>query len=99
MLDIRGNVWNMRRGRAMFYRISGLLGGFVSLVKEIEEICSCKNSWLFHLPLYYFHARIYFASNIYLLILEWDLAVSNKAKERGCSLLSAGAIQEQRLYS
>jgi hypothetical protein len=44
MLDIRANVWSMRRGRAMFYRISGLLSGFVSLVKEIEEICSWKNS-------------------------------------------------------
>jgi hypothetical protein len=44
MLDIRANVWSMRRGRAMFYRISGLLSGFVSLVEETEEICSWKNS-------------------------------------------------------
>lgn len=44
MLDMRANVWSMRRGRAQFYRIASLLSGFVSIVKQLEEIHSWKNS-------------------------------------------------------
>jgi hypothetical protein len=44
MLDIGANVWSMRRGRAQFYRIAGLLSGIVWLVKQLEEIRSWKNS-------------------------------------------------------
>ncbi|KAK2440391.1 FT-interacting protein [Trifolium repens] len=44
MLDIGANVWSMRRGRAQFYRIAGLLSGLVWLVKQFEEIRSWKNS-------------------------------------------------------
>jgi hypothetical protein len=37
MLDIGANVWSMRRGRAQFYRIAGLLSGLVWLVKKFDS--------------------------------------------------------------
>ncbi|CAL5201775.1 unnamed protein product [Lathyrus oleraceus] len=45
MLDMRANVWSMRRGRAQFYRIASLLSGFVGFVKKFEEIRSWKSSF------------------------------------------------------
>ncbi|KAJ7949115.1 C2 domain-containing protein [Quillaja saponaria] len=44
MLDVRVNVWSIRRGRANFYRIVSLLDGFVAIFKLFEEIRSWKNS-------------------------------------------------------
>lgn len=44
MVDMRANVWSMRRGRAQFYRIACLLSGLVSLVKRLEEIRGWKNT-------------------------------------------------------
>lgn len=43
MLDMRANVWSMRRGRAQFYRIASLLSGLVGFVKKFEEIRSWKS--------------------------------------------------------
>ncbi|KAL5077995.1 hypothetical protein RYX36_016979 [Vicia faba] len=45
MLDMRANVWSMRRGRAQFYRIASLLSGLVWFVKNFEEIRSWKSSF------------------------------------------------------
>ncbi|CAI8596203.1 unnamed protein product [Vicia faba] len=45
MLDMRANVWSMRRGRAQFYRIASLLSGLVGFVKKFEEIRSWKSSF------------------------------------------------------
>ena len=44
MLDVRENMWSMRRGRAQFHRIAGLLNGLVSICKLVDEIRSWKNS-------------------------------------------------------
>ncbi|XP_058767148.1 FT-interacting protein 4-like [Vicia villosa] len=45
MLDMRANVWSMRRGRAQFYRIASLLSGLVWFIKKFEEIRSWKSSF------------------------------------------------------
>ncbi|KAK7243617.1 hypothetical protein RIF29_38423 [Crotalaria pallida] len=44
MLDVRANVWSIRRGRAQFYRIVGLLNGLIFVSKKFHEIRSWKNS-------------------------------------------------------
>ncbi|CAL0310304.1 unnamed protein product [Lupinus luteus] len=44
MLDVRANVWSMRRGRAQFYRIVGLLNALFFVWKKFDEIKSWKNS-------------------------------------------------------
>ncbi|TKY44671.1 QUIRKY protein [Spatholobus suberectus] len=44
VLDVGANVWSMRRGRAQFYRIAGLLNVLVSVAKQFDEIHAWKNS-------------------------------------------------------
>ncbi|KAK7260245.1 hypothetical protein RIF29_26136 [Crotalaria pallida] len=44
MLDVRANVWSMRRGRAQFYRIVGLLNGLIFVYKMLNAIRSWKSS-------------------------------------------------------
>jgi len=44
MLDMGANVWSMRRGKAQFYRIAGLLSVVVSAAKHFHEIHSWKSS-------------------------------------------------------
>ncbi|KAK7364060.1 hypothetical protein VNO80_12407 [Phaseolus coccineus] len=44
MLDMGANVWSMRRGKAQFYRIAGLLSVLVSAAKQFHEIHSWKSS-------------------------------------------------------
>ncbi|XP_027343043.1 FT-interacting protein 7-like [Abrus precatorius] len=44
MLDMRANVWSMRRGRAQFSRITSLLSGLVCVGKQFDDIRVWKNS-------------------------------------------------------
>ncbi|CAJ1951843.1 unnamed protein product [Sphenostylis stenocarpa] len=44
MLDMGANGWSMRRGKAQFYRIAGLLSVLVSAAKQFHEIHSWKSS-------------------------------------------------------
>ncbi|KAE9621480.1 hypothetical protein Lal_00042123 [Lupinus albus] len=45
MLDVRANVWSMRRGRAQLFRIVGLLNGLIFVCKKFDEIRSWKNTF------------------------------------------------------
>ncbi|KAI4299727.1 hypothetical protein L6164_033158 [Bauhinia variegata] len=44
MLDVRANVWSMRRGRAHFQRIVGIVNGLVAICKLFDNIQAWKNS-------------------------------------------------------
>ncbi|KAL2321234.1 hypothetical protein Fmac_030203 [Flemingia macrophylla] len=44
MLDMGANVWSMRRGKTLFYRVAGLLSVIVFVAKRFDEIHSWKNS-------------------------------------------------------
>nr|KYP49297.1 Multiple C2 and transmembrane domain-containing protein 1 [Cajanus cajan] len=44
MLDMGANVWSMRRGKTLFYRVAGLLSVLVFVAKQFDQIHSWKNS-------------------------------------------------------
>ncbi|XP_047163494.1 FT-interacting protein 3-like [Vigna umbellata] len=44
MVDMGANVWSMRRGKAQFYRIAGLLNVLVFAGKQFHDIHSWKSS-------------------------------------------------------
>ncbi|KAK7271819.1 hypothetical protein RJT34_28028 [Clitoria ternatea] len=44
MLDTKQNLWSMRKGRAQFFRIAGLLNGLVLAGKKFEEIRIWKST-------------------------------------------------------
>ncbi|KAI9116479.1 hypothetical protein K1719_012646 [Acacia pycnantha] len=44
MLDVRANVWSMRKGRAQIQRLFSLLGGILNVCKQLHEIRNWKSS-------------------------------------------------------
>ena len=51
MLDMRSDIWSIRKGRANFNRVMNLVGGFVALWKWLDYICTWKSpvtTLLFH---------------------------------------------------
>lgn len=64
MLDVRANVWSMRRGRAQFQRILGLLSGLVYACKLLAEIRSWKNSFITVTAYFIFLFVIFFPEKI-----------------------------------
>ncbi|KAJ0021071.1 hypothetical protein Pint_31229 [Pistacia integerrima] len=43
MLDVDSHMWSMRRSKANFFRIMGVLGGLISVGKWFDQICNWKN--------------------------------------------------------
>ncbi|MCL7035893.1 hypothetical protein MKW94_013478 [Papaver nudicaule] len=43
MLDVDSHMWSMRRSRANFFRIMGVLSSLVAVVKWFNQICNWKN--------------------------------------------------------
>ncbi|KAI3840053.1 hypothetical protein MKW92_014275 [Papaver armeniacum] len=43
MLDVDSHMWSMRRSRANFFRIMGVLSSLVAVVKWFSQICNWKN--------------------------------------------------------
>ncbi|KAF9597217.1 hypothetical protein IFM89_016358 [Coptis chinensis] len=43
MLDVDSHMWSMRRSRANFYRIMGVLSGMIKVFKWFDQICNWKN--------------------------------------------------------
>ncbi|KAI3984323.1 hypothetical protein MKX01_011277 [Papaver californicum] len=43
MLDVDSHMWSMRRSRANFFRIMGVLSSLLAVVKWFNQICNWKN--------------------------------------------------------
>ncbi|KAK4786458.1 hypothetical protein SAY86_003147 [Trapa natans] len=43
MLDVDSHMWNMRRSKANFFRIMGVLKGLITIGKWFDQICNWKN--------------------------------------------------------
>ncbi|AAG29698.1 putative C2 domain, phosphoribosyltransferase, C2 domain superfamily [Arabidopsis thaliana] len=43
MLDVGSHMWSMRRSKANFFRIMGVLSGIIAVGKWFEQICVWKN--------------------------------------------------------
>lgn len=43
MLDVDSHMWSMRRSKANFFRIMGVLGGLIGVGKWLDQICNWKN--------------------------------------------------------
>ncbi|EOA23525.1 hypothetical protein CARUB_v10016719mg [Capsella rubella] len=43
MLDVGSHMWSMRRSKANFFRIMGVLSGLIAVGKWFEQICNWKN--------------------------------------------------------
>ncbi|XP_047340504.1 FT-interacting protein 3-like [Impatiens glandulifera] len=43
MLDVGSHMWSMRRSKANFLRIMGVLGGLIAVGKWFDSICNWKN--------------------------------------------------------
>ncbi|XP_047335170.1 FT-interacting protein 3-like [Impatiens glandulifera] len=43
MLDVGSHMWSMRRSKANFFRIMGVLSGIVAVGKWFDQICNWKN--------------------------------------------------------
>ncbi|PSS01832.1 FT-interacting protein [Actinidia chinensis var. chinensis] len=43
MLDVGTHMWSMRRSKANFFRIMGVLGGLIAVGKWFDQICHWKN--------------------------------------------------------
>lgn len=43
MLDVGSHMWSMRRSKANFFRIMGVLGGLIAVGKWFDQICHWKN--------------------------------------------------------
>lgn len=43
MLDVDSHMWSMRRSKANFFRIMGLIGGMIAVSKWFSQICNWKN--------------------------------------------------------
>ncbi|CAN4118598.1 unnamed protein product [Withania somnifera] len=44
MLDVGSYMWSMRRSKANFFRIMGVLGGISAILRWFDQICNWKNS-------------------------------------------------------
>lgn len=43
MIDVDSHMWSMRRSKANFFRIMGVLSGFIAVTRWFGEICYWKN--------------------------------------------------------
>ncbi|RVX13019.1 FT-interacting protein 1 [Vitis vinifera] len=43
MLDVDSHMWSMRRSKANFFRIMGVIGGLIAVGKWFNNICNWKN--------------------------------------------------------
>ncbi|KAH9770462.1 FT-interacting protein 3 [Citrus sinensis] len=43
MLDVGSHMWSMRRSKANFFRIMGVLSGIIAVGKWFDQICNWKN--------------------------------------------------------
>ncbi|XP_057720751.1 FT-interacting protein 3-like [Arachis stenosperma] len=43
MLDVGSHMWSMRRSKANFFRIMGVLSGLIAVGKWFDQICNWKN--------------------------------------------------------
>ncbi|OVA06661.1 C2 calcium-dependent membrane targeting [Macleaya cordata] len=43
MLDVDSHMWSMRRSRANFFRIMGVLSGLIAVARWFDQICNWKN--------------------------------------------------------
>lgn len=43
MLDVDSHMWNMRRSKANFFRIMGVMRGVISIGKWFDQICHWRN--------------------------------------------------------
>ncbi|KAK8964986.1 hypothetical protein KSP40_PGU016949 [Platanthera guangdongensis] len=43
MLDVDSHMWSMRKSKANFFRIMGVLGGVIAVGKWFNQICNWKN--------------------------------------------------------
>ncbi|KAF9600795.1 hypothetical protein IFM89_012534 [Coptis chinensis] len=43
MLDVNSHMWSMRRSKANFFRIMGVLSGIIDVFKWFDQICNWKN--------------------------------------------------------
>ncbi|ONH99213.1 hypothetical protein PRUPE_6G018400 [Prunus persica] len=43
MLDVDSHMWSMRRSKANFFRIMGVLSGLIAVGKWLDQICNWKN--------------------------------------------------------
>ncbi|KAK9128563.1 hypothetical protein Syun_017360 [Stephania yunnanensis] len=43
MLDVDSHIWSLRRSKANFFRIMGVLGGLIAVFKWFDQICNWKN--------------------------------------------------------
>ncbi|KAJ4975578.1 hypothetical protein NE237_000684 [Protea cynaroides] len=43
MLDVDSNMWSMRRSKANYYRIMGVLSGLIAVGRWFDQICNWKN--------------------------------------------------------
>ena len=43
MLDVGSHMWSMRRSKANFFRIMGVLGGLIAVGKWFDQICHWRN--------------------------------------------------------
>ncbi|CAH9100723.1 unnamed protein product [Cuscuta europaea] len=43
MLDVGSHMWSMRRSKANFFRIMGVLGGVIAIGRWFDQICNWKN--------------------------------------------------------
>ncbi|XP_060177314.1 FT-interacting protein 3-like [Lycium barbarum] len=43
MLDVGSHMWSMRRSKANFFRIMGVLGGLIAIGRWFDQICNWKN--------------------------------------------------------
>ncbi|XP_057982484.1 FT-interacting protein 3-like [Malania oleifera] len=43
MLDMDSHMWSMRRSKANFFRIMGVLSGLIAVVKWFDQTCNWKN--------------------------------------------------------
>ncbi|KAK8478010.1 hypothetical protein V6N13_000562 [Hibiscus sabdariffa] len=43
MIDVDSHMWSMRRSKANFFRIMGVLGGMIAVGKWFDQICNWRN--------------------------------------------------------
>ncbi|KAL0337998.1 UNVERIFIED_CONTAM: FT-interacting protein 3 [Sesamum calycinum] len=80
MLDVGSHMWSMRRSKANFFRIMGVLSGLIAVGKWFDQICNWKNpiTTVSHSHLVLdtgYVSGTYFAHYFPVLVLDWSMVL------------------------
>lgn len=74
-LDVRANVWSMRKGRAQIQRIFSLLSGIVYVCKQLHEVRNWKSSVKTITTYFIFLLVIFFPETILPMVFSFLVGI------------------------